>query len=460
MPSERKRKSEDDMDNGSNKERKTNGNFYSADTNTIDNVKTAFKNGTKEVKIVLKGLETGIPIGKLLKKGSILNDITDKEDDIHITRGEKIIISTKRIKTVEKVCKLKSLEGVGVKASIIEDTYTTKHVVKNVDTQLSLEDIAAGLEESEIKFSCIIRFTKPRSDVKVPIILIKELGSCNRSDIKIGRINFAEKIFPSKGGGLAIFVLNNLPALKLPETEIESDMEVLGIKVHIYGKTFTIVNCYRPSAKFKLEDSMILDSFKDPSTILVGDFNGRHKNFGDNITSPSGQKLMNWIIDSNMIILNNKKPTHIYRGREGGILDLCIANANIAPKLSFQRLEDTDQSDHFPVYLNFNHNFNKRPGKIKRFTNWRDVGIALLRSLVSHADNMEETVNDYTSSIVSAIKTHTREITYKVEPKNPWFNLECAKLKQLGDNLKRRALRSLNPSDWVKYKGENTKYKR
>ncbi|XP_035228981.1 uncharacterized protein LOC118201067 [Stegodyphus dumicola] len=118
---------------------------------------------------------------------------------------------------------------------------------------------------------------------------------------------------------------------------------------------------------------MVLDSFKDPSTILVGDFNARHRNFGDSITSPSGQKFMNWLIDSNMMTLNNKKPTHICRGQEGGILDLCMANVNIAYKLSFQRLDDTGQSDHFPVYLNFNHSFKKRPGKIKSYTNWRDV---------------------------------------------------------------------------------------
>ncbi|CAF3931915.1 unnamed protein product [Rotaria sp. Silwood1] len=85
-------------------------------------------------------------------------------------------------------------------------------------------------------------------------------------------------------------------------------------------------------------------------TILLGDFNAKHIDWGCSTTNPKGAQLLKWINDNNLIIHNTNMSTSL---RSSNIIDLIISNQQ-RDSIDCTSLPYTC-SDHFPIFIEFSN---------------------------------------------------------------------------------------------------------
>ena len=91
--------------------------------------------------------------------------------------------------------------------------------------------------------------------------------------------------------------------------------------------------------------------------IIVGDLNAKTTNLGCKNTNQNGLLLEELIIETNLMVVNNKDPTY-YRIHDYGsdMLDWCLKTNNLHANItSFEVLNNNIDSDHisFQVVLKF-----------------------------------------------------------------------------------------------------------
>ena len=150
---------------------------------SCEKVELALKSGIEAVKIVIRS-EQGIPTSNLKTLNNDLNKITTAEDSIRITKRRNIIIETKNTETVKKVLEVKTINKQEVSGKIIEDSITTKYVIRNIDINISVKEIAEEVSNTDFVYNEITRFTKKGSEAPIPVVLITEIGKTNRKEIK------------------------------------------------------------------------------------------------------------------------------------------------------------------------------------------------------------------------------------------------------------------------------------
>ena len=78
--------------------------------------------------------------------------------------------------------------------------------------------------------------------------------------------------------------------------------------------------------------------------MMIGDFNAHHPYWFDSSANKLGNELHDFIVDKDLVILNNAEPT-----RKGNIIDLTIVSTSLSNKISDWKVQHE-------VYLNTDHN--------------------------------------------------------------------------------------------------------
>ena len=113
----------------------------------------------------------------------------------------------------------------------------------------------------------------------------------------------------------------------------------------------TVITYYNPPGKTL--NTAFLDTL-DRHTLILGDLNAKHLDFGCNTQNRQGKHLLDFINDSNLTILNNNEPTRFDHYRNSNeILDLAIATPNLLNKLLSFKIDDSIPSDHRALVLDF-----------------------------------------------------------------------------------------------------------
>ncbi|GBN59745.1 hypothetical protein AVEN_217758-1 [Araneus ventricosus] len=148
-------------------------NLFIKDICDAEKAKIAIEHGAKQVKVVIDTETGGCPV--------------TTPNNYFLTKSKKLILVTNHSSTVDKLLKLSKINDVPIRCTVIENTLSTPYIVRNVDTEASVIEIAEELEKEQIPVLKIVRFTKKDSHESTPVVLIKELGVACRHKIKLFR---------------------------------------------------------------------------------------------------------------------------------------------------------------------------------------------------------------------------------------------------------------------------------
>ncbi|GBM92921.1 hypothetical protein AVEN_149806-1 [Araneus ventricosus] len=160
--------------------------LFIKDIGDAEKAKIAIAHRAKQVKVVTD-TETGGCWVTTPKKLHTAFDSLLQKDNYFITKSKKLIIVTNHSSTVDKLLKLSKINDVSIRCRVIENTLSTRYIVRNVDNEASVIEIAEELEREQIPILKIVRFTKKDSHEPTPVVLIKELGVACRDKIKLFR---------------------------------------------------------------------------------------------------------------------------------------------------------------------------------------------------------------------------------------------------------------------------------
>lgn len=223
------------------------------------------------------------------------------------------------------------------------------------------------------------------------------------------------------------------------------------VKIHQANQTMNIINIYCPRG---ITDEEVLDNIPlqpGESVIIAGDFNASHVNWGYT-TNTSGSRVLDWINNNQLALLNYKTATHI--GPEGSMsaIDLTVCTSDILPNLIWSTHTDLFGSDHFPIYITNRQSRTKQKITVK-ILNWdtfaRNIGNSCIN--INSADDLNET---YQRAVTESTST------VEVPPKRaPWWNMKCSFLRAKARRHLNRARRQMSTEDWDRYKFFKTKLK-
>lgn len=157
--------------------------------------------------------------------------------------------------------------------------------------------------------------------------------------------------FPDQGyhGGTAILVRNDVPFIKLP---LRTALQAVAVKVFL-NRPYTVCSLYLPPGTpvERRDLDHLVRGFLSPF-LLLGDFNGRHLLWGDDMVNPRGVLLASFVEDEELGVLNSGEATH-FHSQTGTFtaIDISLCSPNALLDFSWQVLPDLHGSDHFPIVI-------------------------------------------------------------------------------------------------------------
>lgn len=165
--------------------------IYNNQESTYNLIKKAFENGCTKIKIGLRSANTEEIPSKHTILRTAFKDVLKQEDDIYVTRNKSIIVTAKSFLSAIKVQRIKTIGNTPVTTSIFEDTCTTQYIIKGVETDVKVSDIADSLGAQGIYVYKIIRFARKGGEEPTQTILIKELGKIQRKSLKFDYMSYS-----------------------------------------------------------------------------------------------------------------------------------------------------------------------------------------------------------------------------------------------------------------------------
>ena len=176
------------------------------------------------------------------------------------------------------------------------------------------------------------------------LILVQTTASLSEA------LTLSEETEHGPKGGLLILVKNIYPAAEIHRSGDE-DTEILGIKVMFEDNPLSIYNLYSPPPKALHLHAIQLE---EERSIIMGDFNSQSPSWGHPDLDPKGDKVEDWIITSQMVLINRPDEPHTYYSRawrKTSCPDLAIATDNVA-KITERHVEQQlGGSDHKQVLV-------------------------------------------------------------------------------------------------------------
>ena len=154
-------------------------------------------------------------------------------------------------------------------------------------------------------------------------------------------------------GGVMILVKNNLNAIPF-EVETQEQAEIQGVRVINDKETITIFNVYCPQDK---DLSLTEIKTQDKTCLILGDFNSHSEAWGYSQADPRGEEIEEWMIDTNLQLLNHPEDTPTFYSRRWHTTstpDLAFASGDIQRVATREVMTQLGGSDHRPIKITIN----------------------------------------------------------------------------------------------------------
>ena len=260
------------------------------------------------------------------------------------------------------------------------------------------------------------------------------------------------------GGGVAVYVKNNIHASRLPFLENDS-LETIWLKIK-NRNDILLFNCsYRPPNSDnafweKIYDGLSAAREYSPSPlILVGDLNSNYLDNNSDIRQLCTFSSLDQIIAEPTRIPSNTLIDHILTNAR----ELCLHSGVLDPFCS----------DHKPVFVCINHCKHRLPA-IKRlvwnynlgdYNKFREIlaGIDWHSIFQSHT-NLDEIVDTFTSKILEIAKTCIPNKFCIIRPRDkPWMNGAIRREIRKRRRIHKRAKLTDNAIDWQHFRIQRNK---
>lgn len=259
--------------------------------------------------------------------------------------------------------------------------------------------------------------------------------------------NFIDNFFPGyagfhltressrRGGGVAVYVGNNLNAKIIPDMSINHDAcETLFVRVNNNQQNFIVSSCYRPpSSNFNVFNSLFEEKLRSLNTntcdlVVCGDFNLDLLEIDSNLSSSEFLNMMSGLSLSPLI----SKPTRVTDNSSSLIDNIFISNL-----INFKTgIFSVDISDHFPIFLIYQNYFSASITRQPIQISYREINDETLSNLYDHFsrhnfqqiielksvdESMEIIHNQLLSDYNLCCPLKTKYISYKDNIK-PWID--------------------------------------
>ncbi|GFY14050.1 RNA-directed DNA polymerase from mobile element jockey [Trichonephila clavipes] len=312
---------------------------------------------------------------------------------MYFTRSGKIKISTSDPVCAVQITAIDQILNTPVKANIIWEGFTSRFLLFDIPTNVHLADVAIELKNSnDLDIVESIRFVKPNSRQEASPFLI------------------------------TIFGINT------PEWLLEYEILILRI---VNNTSFHLINLYASRGLNITLLNSFLESSSDP-VFIFGDFNLHHPIWSSNHTSPYSEIFVEWLTNSNFILLNTDVLTHRSNVGSGALLDFTLCSSNLIGYSNTFVSDSSYNSDHCPVITDFNiHNPIKRTinkldwrsnSRLNRFVEWAQNEIAVVPDFhkrILFSDEAHFWLNGYVNKQNCRIWSEANPQVYVETPLHP-----------------------------------------
>lgn len=146
--------------------------------------------------------------------------------------------------------------------------------------------------------------------------------------------------------GIGLLIKKNIPH-KI--RSINSNLQIICLELQLQTK-FTYINIYIPPQQIiQTNDLNNIISQVDSPIIIGGDVNAWSTLWGSPITSNRGRIIEDFLLNSNVIILNDGSPTHLSTHNTFTHIDITCCSPDLFPAISWKTTTDLYNSDHYPI---------------------------------------------------------------------------------------------------------------
>lgn len=171
--------------------------------------------------------------------------------------------------------------------------------------------------------------------------------------------------------------------------------------------------------------------------IITGDLNGQSTTWGSSWTNQSGENITEFLDETNMVILNDGTRTRLTNNPNTiSIPDIAICSPDLAPRTKFKVIQDTANSDHFPIRIDLltkdniqnqehisNHKWNTRKANWEAYK--EELQERLENNHITTYEELEDQINQVAEQTIP-IRTQRKATQWKPI----WWDGECDQMIQ------------------------------
>ena len=264
------------------------------------------------------------------------------------------------------------------------------------------------------------------------------------------------------GGGCLLYIASHICSTR-PSSQESSDIEAIWLKIMVNSSAFIIGTVYRPPSS----DSLFFERFQDlleklwikrRNVVIVGDFNCDSARSTDrSITSISGQKLQNLLLQFDYMVINDK-PTRVTKDTST-LIDLVISsNRNL---IKNTRIVELGISDHMLVHASVQTKIKRPPPKIIKARSYKKIDQAKFSKDIAEApwsvcdvfDDLDDCYWAWKHIFGEICNKHARFRAIKARRQSlPWISPKIRHLMNLRYKTLLRAKMSNNQELWTEYR--------
>ena len=255
---------------------------------------------------------------------------------------------------------------------------------------------------------------------------------------------------PTPGNGLATLIRKDVPHIRLNlTTEIQATAFKIGL-----NKQYSICNLYiRPNDRITAQELTNIINQLSPPAIICGDFNSRHQLWDHqcNRQDAKDQTIENVIMNTRIVLLNTGKPTHFYiQNNSHSAIDLTLATADISTDIIWDTLDDTYNSDHYPINITISQDVNSSSQirYLEYKANWHNFELEtyISEEEINRKESIDDLITCYYKNIISAADKSIPKSSGKIKPKKvPWWTEDCT----IANRNRKNALRKFQNSSLI-----------
>ena len=203
--------------------------------------------------------------------------------------------------------------------------------------------------------------------------------------------------------------------------------------------------------------------------LIIGtDSNAHHTIWGDKLIDKRGEMVLDFIIDSDLEILNRGYTPTFVRQNSATVIDLTLASKEIHDSIKNWKVSNVESlSDHRHIRYELKNNGNEfETFRLPEATDWAIYLAELKDNLLNakrfiyNTDDLEIYAEELRSAIIEAYHNACPERRKNKSKTTPWWNKKLEEMKHQSRKLFRKARKYRNdkPHLWEEYKDYVKKY--